>query len=160
AVPVEDAMDTIAKAAKASWRRIYVMKINSLPQTSAPRESNRDPKTAETASHADPKQPALRPWSNHVSYNPDGKPTKFAKRDWKHPSKRTGGPAIRGGPYSMEDMQKQAMMGLYGPLFLLDSEAGRATAMKNFQAGLENQLKRLAALPASQRSITTMMTRT
>jgi hypothetical protein len=31
--------------------------------------------------------------------------------------------------------------------------------MRNFQAGLESQLRRLEQLPASQRRVTTMMTR-
>ena len=46
-----------------------------------------------------------------------------------------------------------------GTFFLFDSQTGRETAMKNFRSGLDNQLKRLEALPANQRFITTMVTR-
>ncbi len=154
AIPVEEAMDTIAHAAKASWRRVYVLQIDSLPHGTETR-------VADASTHGDEKKPKAKPgpklWGSHVSAS--GKPTKFAKRDRFKTNRGGYGEGIKPVSASLEEIEKHAMMGLYGTFFLVDSEEGRATAMKNFQSGLDNQLKRLEALPANQRSITTMMTR-
>jgi hypothetical protein len=156
AMPVEEAMDKIASAAKASWRRIYVIHVDQLPTTSATGTSqNGDANDPEKSRKPKPK-PGPQPWSSHPSAT--GQPTKFARRDRK--AQKTYAKGIRPVQPTLEEIEKHAMMGLYGTFFLLDSEGARETAMKNFQAGLDLQLHRLEALPASQRRITTMMTRT
>jgi hypothetical protein len=83
----------------------------------------------------------------------------MAKRNVKDTSKRVYAPGIHGVQPTLEEIQKQQMLGLYGTFFLFDSQTGRETAMKNFRSGLDNQLKRLEALPANQRFVTTMVTR-
>jgi hypothetical protein len=157
AMPVEEAMDTIARAAHATWQRIYVMKVDALPQTLIARTPDADPSKSGDPHHSEKPKPGPKPWSNHPSMN--GKPTKLDKRDWRHPKKSAYGDGIQPVLPTLEAIQKQQMLGMYGPLFLLDSQSGREAAMKRFQSGLETQLKRLAALPANQRYITTMMTR-
>src|SRR5205823_5455143 len=67
AIPVEEAMDAIARAAKASWRRIYVMRVDALPQALPPRTADpsaaKDPEQSPKPKRkADPKQ-----WSSHPS---------------------------------------------------------------------------------------------
>jgi hypothetical protein len=157
AIPVEEAMNSIAQAAKASWRRIYVMHIDALPE--APRAPGNDPaagKKPEKPAKPKPKPvPAL--FSNHPSLT--GKPTRMAKRDRFDVKSKTYLPGVRIAQASPEDIEKQAMLGLYGTFFMFETEENRASAMQNFQAGLAGQLKRLEALPANQRFITTMMTR-
>jgi hypothetical protein len=155
AMPVEEAMDKIASAAKASWRRIYVIHVDALPSSAAHTAGNDDSKDPDKNSKPK-RKPEPKPWSSHPS--PTGQPTKFARRDRKAPKVYAQG--IRPVQPTLEEIEKHAMMGLYGTFFLLDSEGGRETAMKNFQAGLDAQLRRLQALPPNQRRITTMMTRT
>jgi hypothetical protein len=150
-------MDAIARAANANWRRIYVMKLDALPQVIAPRTVDAAASTKQETKPPRKSEPKTRLFANHPTAT--GKPTKFQKRDFRKGGQRKYLPGIRPPQPTLEEMQKQAMMGLYGTFFLLDSESSRETAMKNFQSGLENQLKRLEALPANQRVITTMMTR-
>jgi len=157
AMSVEEAMDTIAQAAHATWRRIYVMKVDSLPQKPTPRSPDADPAKSDDG-HPSTAAKGPKLFSNHPSLS--GKPTKLTKRNPRHPSKRTYGDGIKAVQPTLEEIQKQQMLGLYGPFFLLDAQDSRAAAMKRFQSGLETQLKRLEALPASQRVVTTRMTRT
>lgn len=157
AMPVEEAMDAIARAANASWRRIYVMRVDALPQAPTTRKAPA-PKTDEPEPKAKPKRkPEPKLFSSHPS--PTGKPSKFGRRDRTKSSMGGYLPGIQPVQPTLEEIQKHAMLGLYGSFFLFDSESGRTTAMRNFQAGLESQLRRLEQLPASQRRITTMMTR-
>jgi hypothetical protein len=158
AMPVEEAMDAIARAAKATWRRIYVMKLDALPQTLIARGPDPDPSKTDDPPKSKNTKRGPTPFSNHPS--PTGKPTKLTKRDFRKPSKQSYLPGIQPLQQpTLEEIQKQQMLGLYGTLFLFDTEERRATAMKNFRTGLDTQLKRLEALPANQRYITTMMTR-
>jgi hypothetical protein len=156
AIPVEEAMDTIARAAKASWRRIYVMKIDALPQTLIARGP--DPADPKDDNHRPKAKPGPTPFSNHPSAT--GKPTKLTKRNRLNAGPKSYLPGVQPMQQpTLEEIQKQQMLGLYGTFFLFDSQTSRETAMKNFRSGLENQLKRLEALPANQRYITTMVTR-
>jgi hypothetical protein len=156
AMPVEEAMDKIARAANASWRRIYVMKIEALPQTVTARAPDTDDSKPDT--HRSPKaKPGPTPFSNHPSVT--GKPTKLTKRDWRHARPTSYAEGIQPVQPTLEEIQKHQMLGLYGTFFLVDTPAGRETAMKSFRSGLDVQLKRLEALQPSQRYITTMRTR-
>jgi len=157
AMPVEEAMDAIARAANASWRRIYVMKIDALPQALIARSPDpADPKDGDKPRSEKPKR-GPTPFSNHPSLT--GRPTKMTKRNVKDTSKHVYGPGIRPYQPTLEEVQKQQMLGLYGNFFLLDSQSGREAAMTSFRTGMDLQLKRLEALPANQRYITTMVTR-
>jgi hypothetical protein len=157
AMPVEEAMDTIAQAAHATWQRIYVMKVNALPQTLTARTPDADPSKSDDTQHSTKPKPGPKAWSNHPSLS--GKPAKLGKRDWRHPKNASYGAGVQPVEATLEAIQKQQMLGMYGPIFLQDSESGRGAAMKRFQSGLDTQLKRLEALPANQRFITTMVTR-
>jgi hypothetical protein len=157
AMPVEEAMDAIAHAAHASWRRIYVMQVDALPAKPTAKQPDADPsKSDDTEQHSKPK-PGPGLFSNHPSVN--GHPTKLTRRDWRHPKKPSYGEGVNPQLASLDDIQKQQMLGLYGNFFLLDSQESRQAAMKRFQAGLESQLKRLEAFPPNQRYITTLTTR-
>jgi hypothetical protein len=157
ALPVEEAMDTIARASNTTWRRIYVMKVDELPQAPAPSTAETKPSKPETKPAPPEKKPGR--FGDHWTVN--GKPTKFVKRDRRPGTSVYGkyGEGVKPIQPTMEEIQKYAMMGLYGTFFLLDTEARREAAMKRFQTGLELQIKRLETLPASQRTITTMMAR-
>lgn len=158
AMPVEQAMDTIAHAAHATWRRIYVMKVDALPQTRVAQRPDTDPSASHDA-HQPAKNDQAGPklWSNHLSAS--GHPVEFRKRDWRHPKKASYADGIKAVAPTMEEIEKQQMLGLYGPFFLLDSEDSQKEAMKRFQSGLETQIKRLEAIPANQRRITTQNAR-
>lgn len=160
AMPVEEAMDAIAKAAGASWRRIYVMRVDTLPQAPTTRSARAPaPKNEDAEPKARPKKkPEPKLFSSHPS--PTGRPSKFGRRDRSKSNMGGYMPGIQPIQPTLEEIQKHAMLGLYGSFFLFDSESGRASAMRNFQSGLENQLRRLEQLPPSQRRVTTMMTRT
>jgi hypothetical protein len=159
AMPVEDAMDAIAKASGASWRRIYVMRVDALPQAPTTRQARATPdKTDEPEPKAKPKRkPDPKLFSSHPS--PTGSPSRGGKRDRTKPSMGGYLPGVKPMQATLEEIEKHAMLGLYGSFFLFESEAARSSAMRNFQAGLESQLRRLEQLPASQRRVTTMMTR-
>lgn len=156
-MPVEEAMDAIARAAHATWQQIYVMKVDALPQTLVARRPDADPSPSDDTHHAAKPKPGPKLWSNHASAS--GQPVKFTKRDWRHPKKATYADGIKAVQPTMEAIEKQQKLGLYGPFFLLDSQDSRGEAMKRFQSGLETQLKRLEAIPANQRFITTQNTR-
>lgn len=157
AMPVEEAMDAIARAANATWRRIYVMTIDALPQTAIARSPDtKDPKDGDKPRSEKPKR-GLTPFSNHPSAT--GKPTKLTRRDHLHPAPKVYAQGIRPVQPTLEEIQKQQMLGLYGNFFLFDTKEGRESAMQNFRAGLDLQLKRLEPLLPSQRYITTMRTR-
>jgi hypothetical protein len=157
ALPVEEAMDTIARASNTTWRRIYVMKVDELPQAPAPGTAEATPAKPEPKKDPPAKKPGR--FSDHWTVN--GKPTKFEKRSRKPGTRVYGtyGEGVKPIQPTMEEIQKYAMMGLYGTFFLLDTETRREAAIKRFQSGLELQIKRLEALPASQRTLTTMMAR-
>src|SRR5712692_8011172 len=128
AMPVEEAMDTIARAAHATWQRVYVMKVDALPQTLMARTPDADPSKSDDAHHSTKPEPGPKLWSNHPSAR--GKPAKLGKRDWRNPKKASYGDGIQPVVPTLEAIQKQQMLGLYGPFFLLDSESGREAAMK------------------------------
>src|SRR5260370_36628771 len=134
------------------------MKLDSLPQCIAARVA--DPTGSSSDDGHKPAKPETgpKPWSNHPSLT--GQPTKLAKRDRRKPKTPVYGEGIKALQQpTLEEMEKQQMLGLYGNFFLLDSASRRETAMQSFRAGLDKQLKRLEALPRNQRSLTTMMTR-
>jgi hypothetical protein len=150
-------MDAIARAAGVSWRRIYVMQVDALPQTIIPRAPDKSPdKTPEVKPDKEkPKGP--KAWSNHISLT--DKPTSSGKRDRFDTKKHVYAKGIQPPQPTLEQIEKHAMLGMYANFFLYDSDSGRQSAMKSFQSGLDMQLKRLEALPANQRIVTTMMTR-
>jgi hypothetical protein len=155
AMPVEEAMDAIARAAGATWRRIYVIQVDALPQTITARTAETPPDKSTDKTPEKPKGP--KAWSNHVSLT--GKPPSSGKRDRFDTKKAAYAKGIRPPQPTLEQIEKHAMLGMYGNFFLYDSDSGRESAMKSFQAGLDLQLRRLEALPANQRMVTTMMTR-
>lgn len=156
-VPVEEAMDAIARAAGASWRRLYVMKVDALPQVITQRQADPNASRSGETKPSDKHKPRTGLFSMHAT-SADG-PTKLAKRDRLKPGQHTYMKGVKSIPPTEDQIRKQAMMGLYGPLFLVEAEADRQTMMGNFRAGLETQIKRLEALPPSQRSISTSLTR-
>jgi hypothetical protein len=158
AMPVEEAMDAIAKAAGASWRRIYVMRVDTLPQTPATRSSKTPEPKDEEPKPKPKRKPEPKLFSSHPS--PTGRPARSGRRDRSKSNMGDYLPGIQPVQPTLEAIQKHAMLGLYGSFFLFDSESTRVSAMRTFQAELESQLRRLEQLPPSQRRVTTMMTRT
>jgi hypothetical protein len=154
-MPVEVAMDAIAQAANATWRRVYVMRVDTMPQTLLARKPEADPKENEKQPKERPK-PGPRLFSSHASLT--GQPTKFAIRD-RFKINKSYAQGVRPVLQDLAQLEKHAMLGIYGNFFLFDSDDGREAAMNKFMAGLQSQLKRLEALPANQRVVTTMQTR-
>jgi hypothetical protein len=158
-IPVEEAMDKIAKAADVTWRTIYEFKADAAVVPDKPEVK---PSVQPDPKKDDPKIPIYE--RERGLYGPKGR------------QRYRSQPAVRRTKYNtlgkygvkmpdrqvpdVEKMEKLARLGAFSGVFSVDDEKERAERVKRFRAALETQARRLDSYQPRYRRAATQLAKT
>jgi hypothetical protein len=157
-IPVEEAMEKIARAAGATWRTRYVFKLDATLPAPLPGETK--PATGQ------PKTPEKNVPSyerDRFKYDPTGKrifPKMPKERRTRYNSLGKYGAKLQ--PMKAPDvakLEKMSQLGSYAGIFSEEDETKRGEQIKLFRQALETQAERLDRFNPAQRRVATKLSR-
>jgi hypothetical protein len=155
-LPVEEAMNKIAKAAGMTWRTVYLFKAADLP---AATNTEVKPPANPDGRNVDPKLPVYE--RDRGRYGPKGNQRfhsmpKERRTRYNQLGKYGAKMPARQVP-DVDKMEKLSRLGAFAGVFSADDEKEREERIKRFRAALETQSRRLEGYKPEYRKVATKL---